>query len=63
MAFLGRSNEIGTPTGEEVVVPDEVYMAFVGFLKAADKPSGNITIDFKNGGIAGVKSTVTKILK
>jgi hypothetical protein len=62
MAFLYKGdNELEIQ--EQTRVPDEVYDAFVGFLRAADKPSGNITIDFKNGGIAGVKSTVTKILK
>jgi hypothetical protein len=62
MFFLVAENELEV-TEEHVEVPRAVYDAFVGFLKAKDRPSGNIAIDFKNGGIAGVKSTVTKIHK
>jgi hypothetical protein len=52
----------GQDEQQTIVVPPEVIKAFRYFL-IDEKPSGSLTINFKNGGVAGVETNTKKILK
>lgn len=44
-----------SPDGEMVVLTKEVFSALKDFRKSPEQPTGRIEIDFKMGGIAGVR--------
>jgi hypothetical protein len=47
---------------ETVVVPHEVIVAFQLFM-GGNKLSGSVVVQFKSGGIAGVVTNTTQVLK
>jgi hypothetical protein len=59
----GRSQySVVPPDGKQIEIPKELFGLLWDFLEG-DKASGTVTIQFRNGGVAGLESLVKKIHK
>lgn len=50
------------PDGTQVEIPKELYMVLWDFLQGS-RNSGSITIQFRNGGVAGLEAVVKRTYK
>jgi hypothetical protein len=51
-----------SPDGSQIEIPKELFRALGDFLHG-ERLSGSITIQFRNGGIAGLEALVKKTYK
>lgn len=61
----GRRTEkpsVVAPDGAKVEIPEEVFAALQDFVLNA-RPTGSLTIHFRNGGVAGIEALIKKIYK
>jgi len=51
-----------SPDGSRIEIPQELFGALWDFTKG-NKPSGTVTIQFRNGGVAGLEAFVKRTYK
>ena len=51
-----------SPHGDHIEIPRELFGALSDFLEG-NKPAGSVTIQFRNGGVAGLEGLVKKTYK
>jgi len=51
-----------SPEGNQIEIPKELFGALWDFLQG-NKPSGSVTIQFRNGGVAGLEALIKKTYK
>jgi len=51
-----------SPDGSRIEIPKELFRALWDFVKG-DKSSGTVTIQFRNGGVAGLEALVKRTYK
>ena len=51
-----------SPEGNQIEIPKELFAALWDFLRG-NRPSGSVTIQFRNGGIAGLEALIKKTYK
>jgi hypothetical protein len=52
-----------SPEGNQIEIPKELFGALSDFLQGAVKPTGSVTIQFRNGGVAGLEAMIKRIYK
>jgi hypothetical protein len=50
------------PDGAKVEIPEEVFAALEEFVLIS-RPTGSLTIHFRNGGVAGIEALIKKVYK
>jgi len=61
----GRGTEkpsVVAPDGAKVEIPEELFSALEEFV-LKPRPTGSLTIHFRNGGVAGIEALIKKIYK
>jgi len=61
----GRGTEkpsVVAPDGAKVEITEEVFAALEEFVLNA-RPTGVLTIHFRNGGVAGIEALIKKVYK
>jgi len=51
-----------SPDGSRIEIPKELFGALWDFIEG-NKPSGSVTIQFRNGGIAGLEALIKRTYK
>jgi len=55
-----------SPEGNQIEIPKELFGALSDFLHGSAgsvKPTGTVTIQFRNGGVAGLEAMIKRIYK
>jgi len=52
-----------SPEGNQIEIPKELFGALSDFLIGNPKPTGSVTIQFRNGGVAGLEAMIKKVYK
>jgi hypothetical protein len=61
----GRGTEkpsVVAPDGAKVEIPEEVFAALEEFV-LSPRPTGSLTIHFRNGGVVGIEALIKKVYK
>ena len=51
-----------SPDGNRIEIPKELFQALWDFIKGS-KHSGTVTIQFRNGGVAGLEALIKRTYK
>jgi hypothetical protein len=51
-----------SPDGNRIEIPKELFGALWDFIEG-NKPSGSVTIQFRNGGVAGLEALIRRTYK
>jgi hypothetical protein len=51
-----------SPDGSRIEIPKELFVALWDFIEE-NKPSGTVTIQFRNGGVAGLEALIKRTYK
>ena len=54
--------EVVSPDGSRIEIPKELFGALWDFIEG-NKPSGSVTIQFRNGGVAGLEALIKRTYK
>lgn len=54
--------KVVSPDGNRIEIPKELFGALWDFIEG-NKPSGTVTIQFRNGGVAGLEALIKRTYK